>query len=365
MKKKMMLLVCFVMILCMAGCGLQSEDSQGRAKNISEEEPDGAKVISEEVLNLEKSETENGTISALGENNKLPNEGSLCGFRYQLGATEEYDSRYKDWGYYCYEHDARAPIVFEICSGEHSTGGYKMRVVDLEADDEGNLCVIVEETGPKAGDIVTEAFTYPMTTLLIFEETKMPSSVTVKTTGGTELPFLGNMPPKSETDEEDTIGQGEKAWEKVVIAPPEGAFCNISLCLPKDWGFECSQTEDVPVSDIVLSIYPKAEGRMNGSIAIEYAQGLGICGTGLTSVETTFNGHAAHKGTYDDHPYWDFITLSDDYSGCAIVNLAGTTWFDKYQKELEEILATVEFTLSDGSPLKDFSRDGMGEAYGF
>ena len=114
MKKKMMLLVCFVMILCMAGCGSQSEDSQGRAKNISEEEPDGAKVISEEVLNLEKSETENGTISALGENNKLPNEGSLCGFRYQLGATEEYDSRYKDWGYYCYEHDARKELLWNI-----------------------------------------------------------------------------------------------------------------------------------------------------------------------------------------------------------------------------------------------------------
>ena len=318
-----------------------------------------SKIESVEVIGYEES----GKISALSENGTLPKEGSLGGFRYQIGAYEAYDSKFKDWGYYLYENDARAPWVLELCSGEHSTGGYRISVVNIEADEEGKLCVTVEETRPNSGDMVTEAFTYPKVTLLIYEESKMPSSVTVRTTGGTELPFLGNMPPKSETDEEDTTGQIQKSWEKIVIAPSEGSYCNISLRLPEDWDWCCSQSEDVPVSCICLAIYPKAEGDANGCIAIEYAQGFGVCGTGLESVETTFNGHPAYKGTYDGHPYWDFIALSDEYRGCAIINSAGETWFDNYWEELEEILATVEFTLSDGAPLKGDSHEDIGEIY--
>ena len=338
MIKRVLQILCFIMILCMAGCGSPSASA-----------PDG------EDVNSEEAEDKSGTLSApndnvatvaRGDNEELPKEGSLGGFKYQLGGTEEYDTKYKEWGYYRYEHDARAPLVLELCSGEHSTGGYHIRIVNLEADEEGNLCVTVEETAPKSEEVVTDAFTYPKVTLLIYEETKMPSSVTVKTTGGTELPFLGSMPPKSETDEEDTVGQGEKAWEKVVIAPPEGTYCNISLCLPEDWGWSSSQSEDVPVSCIGIAIYPKAEGDANGCISIQFSQGFGVCGTGLESVETTFNGHPAHKGIYDGHPYWDFIALSDEYQGCAIINNAGKTWFEKYQKELGEILATVEFTLT-------------------
>ena len=172
-----------------------------------------AKIVSVEVVGFEEPEDKNGMISARGDNGELPKEGALCGFRYQLGGTEAYDTKYKDWGYYCYEHDERASLVLEICSGEHSTGGYRIRVADLEADEEGNLCVTVEETAPKPGDAVTEAFTYPKVTLLIYEETKMPGSVTVKTTGGTELPFLGNLPPKAEADEEGTAWQ-EKSMGK-------------------------------------------------------------------------------------------------------------------------------------------------------
>ena len=355
MIKRVLQILCFIMILCMAGCGSPSASA-----------PDG------EDVNSEEAEDKSGTLSApndnvatvaRGDNEELPKEGSLGGFKYQLGGTEEYDTKYKDWGYYRYEHDARAPLVLELCSGEHSTGGYHIRIVNLEADEEGNLCVTVEETAPKSEEVVTDAFTYPKATLLIYEETKMPNSVTVKTTGGMELPFLGSLPPKSEED--NAVGQEKKEWQKVVIAPPEGAYCNISLCLPEDWGWGCSQTEDVPVSSINLGIYPKAEGDANGCISIQYAKGFGVCGTGLESVETTFNGHPAYKGTYDGHPYWDFIALSNEYQGCAILNSAGRTWFDNYREELEEILATVEFQLCicDEVPLKKDSQDDIGEIY--
>lgn len=158
----------------------------------------------------------------------------------------------------------------------------------------------------------------------------------------------------NETDKETGKGteQGHEGWERVVIAPVEGSYCNISLQLPESWGFSWLQSEDMPVSCISLGIYPKKEGEKNGSIVIQYAEGFGVCGTGLESVETAFNGHTAEKGIYDGHPYWDFIALSNDYRGCVIMNNAGETWFRKYEKELEEILATVEFQLSDGTSLQ-------------
>ena len=216
MNKRIMQILCFIMLLFMAGCGSPSADAPDVDALVTMKETD-TKVY-------EQLEEKSGTFSALDDNGKLPEKGSLGGFRYQIGAYEEYDTKFKDWGYYRYENDARAPWVIEICSGEHSTGGYKIRIVNVEADEAGKLCVTIEETAPDPKAMVTEAFTFPKVTLLIYEETKMPSSVTVKTTGGTELPFLGSMPPKSETDEEDTAWQGEKVSEKVVIAPPEGAY---------------------------------------------------------------------------------------------------------------------------------------------
>ncbi len=366
MKKRAWLTGCFVMLLCMAGCGSPSAEAFDGKEPLTvseivtkeDEEPVG-------VAGSKEPKDKDGMVSALGDNGELLKEGSLCGFQYQLGENEDYDSNYKDRGYYRYENDARAPLVLELCSGEHSTGGYGISIVNLEADEEGNLCVTVEETAPKPGETVTEAFTYPRATLLIYEETRMPSSVTVKTTGGKELPFLGSMPPKSETDEEDTAWQGEKAWQKVVIAPPEGAYCNISLSLPEDWDYSWGYTEDVPVSDVGIGIYPKAEGDVNGCITIEYIRGFGVCGTGLVSEKTTFNEHDAYVGTYDNHPYWDFISLESPYEGCVIINGAGESWFEKYEDVLSRILATVEFQtgLCEGVPPKDHSQDDIGEIY--
>ncbi|MBR6152550.1 MAG: protease complex subunit PrcB family protein [Lachnospiraceae bacterium] len=366
MKKRAWLTGCFVMLLCMAGCGSPSiEVSDGKEPlTVSEittkedEEPVG-------VAGSKEPKDKDGMVSALGDNGELLKEGSLCGFQYQLGENEDYDSNYKDRGYYRYENDARAPLVLELCSGEHSTGGYGISIVNIEADEAGNLCVTVEEMAPDLGAVVTEAFTYPKVTLLVYEETKMPGSVTVKTTGGAEFPFLGSMPPRSETEDKNSAKQDENAWKKLVFAPPEGAYCNISLSLPEDWNYSWGQSEDVPVSDVSIGIYPKAEGDANGSITIEYVRGFGVCGTGLVSEKTTFNEHDAYVGTYDNHPYWDFISLESPYEGCVIINGAGGTWFEKYKDELSEILATVEFEIvtCDGVPRKDFSEKDAGEIY--
>lgn len=55
----------------------------------------------------------------------------------------------------------------------------------------------------------------------------------------------------------------------------------------------------------------------------------------------------AWKGTYDNHSYWDFISLADPYRDCAIINNAGWSWFDRYEGELMQILSTVTFTMQE------------------
>ncbi len=150
----------------------------------------------------------------------------------------------------------------------------------------------------------------------------------------------------------DTPDEKEN-WNDVEVCPPAGSYARIAFKLPSDWEYEVSWTEDVPVSCFVVSIYPK--GHSEGSVAIEYMRGFGVCGTGLASEEIVFNGLSckAWKGTYDNHPYWDFISLGDEYRGCAIINNAGTTWFNDYRDVLEEILSTVVFTMLDTAAKTD------------
>ena len=146
---------------------------------------------------------------------------------------------------------------------------------------------------------------------------------------------------------DDNTSSEKDTWADVEVCPQEGSYASIAFKLPSDWDYEVSQTEDVPVSCFVVSIYPK--GHSEGSVAIEYMRGFGVCGTGLASEEIVFNGLPckAWKGTYDNHAYWDFISLGDEYRGCAIINNAGTTWYNDYKDVLEEIISTVVFTMLD------------------
>lgn len=161
-----------------------------------------------------------------------------------------------------------------------------------------------------------------------------------------------DMPHTTESEEntaleENIASEDNGTWQMIEVAPPEGSYCTINFRLPEDWDWSCVQTEDVPVSCITIAIWPKAEGDANGSVSIIYAEGFGVCGTGLVSEEVTFNGLDAWRGTYDDHSYWDFISLKEPYRGCAIINNAGGSWFEKYRDEISRILATVTFHMTE------------------
>lgn len=67
------------------------------------------------------------------------------------------ESLKKSRGYY-YDRQEKVLVVF---MGERSTGGYAIALSDIE-DRDGTLMVKVREKSPKPGDIVTQAFTYPL-----------------------------------------------------------------------------------------------------------------------------------------------------------------------------------------------------------
>lgn len=173
------------------------------------------------------------------------------------------------------------------------------------------------------------------------------------TSNGAEAPSLGtsdgSKAPSSGASnipvESSAVDGGEReGWRRVEFSPQEGSRASISFALPENWKYEACTSEDIPVSDITIAIYPS--GREEGTISICFAYGLGLCGTGLVSEEITFNGHEAWLGTYDNHAYWDFINLSGEYRYCIIWNNAGESWYEEYADVVDEILSTVEFNVS-------------------
>lgn len=76
--------------------------------------------------------------------------------------NEEYNNNYKDRGYYVDTKDNKTIVT--VASGEHSTGGYSIKVTKVSSNSK-NVVIYVEETKPNPKDIVTQAFTYPTTTI--------------------------------------------------------------------------------------------------------------------------------------------------------------------------------------------------------
>jgi hypothetical protein len=149
----------------------------------------------------------------------------------------------------------------------------------------------------------------------------------------------------AETMDENSEQIVKEGWQKVEIDPSTGSKKYISLMLPEEWTYEIVNSEDYPISDLLISFHPK--DKTDGSISVGYMTGFGVCGTGLEQEEIDFNGYGAWKGTYYNNAYWDFINLKDEYRDCVITNNAGDTWYADFEGVVDEILKTVEFKIPD------------------
>ena len=106
---------------------------------------------------------------------------------YEIVKGDSYHSQYKQRGYYIDVVDGK--YKYTICSGEHSTGGYGIKITGLDCLDIGTVIVTVEETAPSQDEAVTEAFTYPNCAITFSHEPT--DGIIIKSPSGTGFECLG------------------------------------------------------------------------------------------------------------------------------------------------------------------------------
>lgn len=96
----------------------------------------------------------------------------------------EFTGKYLDVtkrGYYIDTlNQPNAPYLYVICMGEKNTGGYSLKVKEVNINDEKTE-IIVEEVVPGEDEIVAMAFTYPT---IIVEFPKYQENIIIKNTKG-------------------------------------------------------------------------------------------------------------------------------------------------------------------------------------
>lgn len=95
----------------------------------------------------------------------------------------------KKRGYYIDTlNEPNAPYYYIICMGEKSTGGYSLKVKEVNKIDDKTE-IIIEEITPGENDTVTEAFTY---STIIVEFPKYQENLVIKNTKGEEFSPLND-----------------------------------------------------------------------------------------------------------------------------------------------------------------------------
>lgn len=137
----------------------------------------------------------------------------------------------------------------------------------------------------------------------------------------------------------ETVSNAENPEEKF---PVEAKYScdlgSISIRLPEDWDYTIEEYTDSE-SEFGIRFYP--DNAVEGSVAVKYWNGFGVCGTGLKEMETTVNNMTARMGVYDDLPYWSFMVLTGAYDGYVITNDSAGEWWEDYGELVEEILGTL------------------------
>lgn len=83
-------------------------------------------------------------------------------------------------------YDYNGSYYIAVFSGKKNTGGYEIKVLSVE-DNKGKANILVEESAPKQGSIVTQAITYPYTVVKV---SGITSYIAVKNAKGEEFEKL-------------------------------------------------------------------------------------------------------------------------------------------------------------------------------
>jgi len=211
-----------------AGCASENKKS---SKQDDTEDTTAVKV-------QESSEPEETTVQYdITQPSDLEESGNIGGIDYELSPANAYGDL-DDRGYYVFDDPSDPlPYILVITSGEHSTGGYDIEIVDLQYDG-SELTVVVKETSPGPEDIVTEAFTYPCCGVKL---SLLPDSVCVKNIAGVEFEELAVSLSDNNIDDgwiaclED--GAGEIIEKTYVYELADGTYKYINVeSITASWG---------------------------------------------------------------------------------------------------------------------------------
>lgn len=130
------------------------------------------------------------------------------------------------------------------------------------------------------------------------------------------------------------------AGTKVTQAGPYG---EISVMLPDGWKYEAlpMDSQELINGDYGIHFYP--EGVEEGFVELVYIDFFGVCGTGLAQEDAEIAGSPASIGTYDGHPYWDFVSFGEQNDGVVALTCQVEDWWDVYGDAATEILDTLTF----------------------
>ena len=189
MKKHRVLAIIALTTIALTACGIETEvglaPGQAVIVDPTEAPPEATPAVCPELT------------SVIGADGKLPEIGTVGGINYSFDGYDEY-SEYKERGYYMIYQDGAYHCI--ICQGEHSTGGYSVKIVDILTNSDSAWKIVVEETSHGPTDCVTEAFTYPACFINLSD---MPADLTVVNTNGVPFECLGiiNRDETTETTE--------------------------------------------------------------------------------------------------------------------------------------------------------------------
>lgn len=150
-----------------------------------------------------------------------------------------------------------------------------------------------------------------------------------------DLSYGGNQAPEEALyDYKDGSSSTQHECAGTVVV--QDVSCgNIFLYLPENWTYELETGDD---GSYGIVIRPSEE---KGAIRVCYRPNFGVCGTGLTTEETTIAGMRANVGTYDGEEVWRFITFPDAEKWYVVLNEGADQWWDHYGETAMEILETI------------------------
>ncbi len=124
-----------------------------------------------------------------------------------------------------------------------------------------------------------------------------------------------------------------------------GPYGEISVSVPDTWSYEPVHADEEGLMFGLYGLILKPLAASEGQIELVCSDSFGVCGTGLTTEDITLATVTAHVGTYDDHKYWDFVTIGAENPQIVIQHTDCDSWTDEMWDEAMAILDTMRWNM--------------------